>query len=323
MNVKSIYNYVLNNITKIASIATILALLIACIGLWFQLKTRKLEISCLINYSEILTLKPNDTGLNANYYFKGKKVNHLWKINFQLNNTGDTTIIGEGNKKDILKDFLTLHLADGLTILSFQLVNSNFPCIVSVVDSNKIKIQFDQWKMEETINCIIYVSANSDNLPSQPIITLKRELLNGDIIFNRISNESTFNNRLFNRLPPITQTILIIIGITTNVFFSFSILWFLYHIIKEFIPLKKWEKRYYSIYKDYINKQSHLTNDEVKLYLSFDKNLTDEEWTKIGIPQKPENTFDLDGFYLFGFITIIIFFLTGTIAIILPFLTFI
>lgn len=237
-------------IRNLVTIITILAGIAGIAALYFQIKEHHSELEIKTVSIEKLTDLPSVEGLRATYLYKGDTVKSLWKAHYIITNIGDEPLIGEGNKRNIIKDNIRFVLNEGFRILEikdFELKDFNF-----INTKNQVGLDFLQWKPEEAIELVLYIEEfNSSTPPS--LTTNEREIINGKVSYTSLLNETTEKISLFNKLPRPINTILWWFGIVFFglIFILMPIVWF--SELVKLLKFKKWKRTDYSLYSEWVN----------------------------------------------------------------------
>jgi hypothetical protein len=265
----------MNKLLKnIVTIITILAGISGLVGLYIQIKEHNPELEIKALSLDKLTDLPSVDGLKANYLYKNDTVNSLWKLHYLVSNVGDELIIGQGNKKNIIKDDLKFNINDGFKILEVK--NENNPNFNIQLKSNQIFVDFLQWKSQESIEIVIYTQqTKKDVIPS--FTTNEREIINGKVSYTALLDTIVKKEPLFNKLPKTLQSILWWFGI---VFFGLllvliPIVWF--SELVKLMKYKKWEKSDFWMYEEWVN--DLIKEDKIESFKN-PKDLPNKLWSE-------------------------------------------
>jgi hypothetical protein len=265
----------MNKLLKnIVTIITVLAGVAAIVGVYIQIKEHNPELEIKTLSIDKLTDLPNVDGLKANYLYKNDTVNSLWKLHYLVSNVGDEIIIGQGNKKNIIKDNLKFNINDGFRILEVN--NEKNPDFNIYLKSNQILLDFLQWKPQENIELIIYTEQIKENiLPS--FTTNEREIINGKVSYTELLDNLVKKESLFKKLPKTLQSILWWFGIVFFglLFILMPIVWFS-ELVKLF-KYKKWKKTDYFMYEEWVN---DLIRDNKLESFKTPKDLPNKLWSE-------------------------------------------
>jgi hypothetical protein len=157
----------------------IIAAIVAIIGSFTDLRTKKAIIEIRTLASDKLTDLPSIDGLKATFHYKGDTVNSLWRLHCLIGNVGNETIIGEGDKKALIKDNVKFFLDANFKILEIENKNNENLFSISAKD-NFINVSFLQWKPKENFELVLYVEQLSKG--EEPTLkTNEREIINCEV----------------------------------------------------------------------------------------------------------------------------------------------
>jgi len=181
----------------IAGAASIFGLLIA--GYYQFIYEDKIIIEVKTIDAVELTSLPKIDGLRATFEFNDTTVTNLWKIRFYISNKGNKTIIGQGDRKDLLSDGLPLYLRDSISILSIMTNDKNFPVEIRN-QKNYLTLNFKQWKAGEYLEVIGYIE---NFKKAEPIIFIDdRDIIESQIVFTKYEPvEKELKAKLIDNLP--------------------------------------------------------------------------------------------------------------------------
>lgn len=288
----------------IGSVASIISLIY-----FFIPRNNNLNLSVLTTSVENLTQSSEkiEPELKIEYQYKGIKIDNLWKYSIRFINDSDKTLVGISTQKNILKDYLVFKENDGLEILDFKNITSQFNHKL-LYDSSKIKLYFEQWRPNEYLDYIFYVKSISNN-PDLALFTQPnfRQIVDGDIIFGIKQKDE--------EVKMITQ-IIPTKGRKATYIISFIIIGSIILVITVFVILipfsyyetSKWYKNNHNDFKEFIKNEypdNVVTQDR---YISDPKELPKNSWNNFNGEKFPDLPGDLDinGFFQFA-ITFIIF----------------
>lgn len=232
-------------------IISFFAAIAAIVGLYFQTATPKPIIDVKTISTDKLTDLPSVDGLKALYTFKKDTVKSLWKLHYFINNSGDEILIGEGNKKNIIRNGVNFSISNNFRIIEFKVNKKNFP-FQTKQNNNTINISFLQWKPGENLDLVIY--AEQLNNVQNPVLKInEREIINGEVRYSSIYKEIEKKESIYEYLPKPIQ----------NVFWWFSIISFgLVFIIcpigflielTKLVRFKKWKKELLWMYDEWVH----------------------------------------------------------------------
>lgn len=287
-------------IKLVAAIITIIAGIIAIISFINQYTRTKPIIEIKTITKDKLTDLPSIDGLVADYKYKDSTVKSLWKLDYYISNSGDEITIGEGTKKNIIKDQITFNLKGDFKILDFKIVNQSFP-FNSVLNTNRLAINFLQWKPKESFEIVLYVEQLTDSLHPN-LTTDEREVINSEIKYSVIQKETEIKKSIFDLLPKFLREFLRWLGLIVFglVIILMPVVW-----ISEAIPFfkyKKWYKSDYWMYKEWIDEE--IKKGTIDQYYDPPK-LPIKHWTIYPYPKPTFSTNDFGSMTLGVFILLI------------------
>ena len=285
----------------LVSIVAIFAGIATIIGFYTQYTSHNPIIEIKSVTTDKLTDLPNVDGLKAHFLFKDSTVNSLWKLNYIISNSGNEVIIGEGNKKNIIKDSLTFQLPENFKILDFYISNSGFPFEKNYT-KNKIRLKFMQWKPNENFDLAIY--AEQLNNSKGPLLTTDdREIIGGTVNYTTLQKVKEEIKPLFLYLPKFLQPIFWWFGFISFglVIIVIPIIWIV-ELIKN-VKFNRWFKNYSALYNDWMNKLVELKKIQSSV---TPKSLPKHLWSEYPYskPVIPDNAF---GSMTLGFIIVFIY----------------
>lgn len=302
MNIKKILTW----FGIIGSVASIISLIYI-----FLPQDSNLKLVVLTTNVENLTqdYEKKEPELKVEYQYKGTKINNLWKYNVRFTNNSQKTLIGISSQKNILAEFLSFHTINGLEILDYKNMTSQFNHKI-IVDSTGIKIYFEQWRPNEYLEYIFYVKANSNNpnpiLFNQPSF---RQIVDGDIIFG-IDKKSGERQRITQIIPLQGRQATYIISLIFTGLFIILFTFFVFLTPLSYYKTNKWFRKNHFNFKQFVKETFP---DKVEIQDKFilqPKNLPKNLWRKFKGERYPELSIDLDlrKFYQFV-LTLTIFFI--------------
>lgn len=234
------------------------AIIASIIGVYYQLETKdtKLELRLLsVNH---LTANSNVDNLSSDYKYKGIPVKNLWLVKYELNNTGENTIIGTGEKSNIIGDKLSFKFLNKVEILdNIEVQMQNLPINISVRDSISFSVYFDQWRTTESCQFYVYLKSDTivkDFLPH----SVNRPLIDGEILIkDSIKNPNQENKPVIDRFAnpiPIVGRIVSIIVILAILVIIISIF---IEIFGEGFKYLKWKKSNMRLFQRFIEDIKH------------------------------------------------------------------
>lgn len=279
----------MNKIVKnLTTIITIVAGISAVFGVYIQYSKEKPQIEIKSITADKLTDLPEVEGLKAQYFFKDSLVQSLWKLNYKVSNSGNEIVIGEGNKKNIIRKGLSFKLNGNYRILDFSIKNRSFPFDSKIVDSMLV-LNFLQWKPDEGFELSLYVEQLENN--GFPKFELnEREIIGGKVVYSTLYDNRDSIMPLFEYMPRTIQSILrwvgyVVFGVLLIVL---PVVW-VSDLIKR-LKYKKWKRIDYWLYREWIDK---LVKDGIIAAFYEPHKLPEKYWEEYPYPKPifPSNDF--------------------------------
>lgn len=259
----------------------ILALAATIVGVVMMIRAEKTEVTAQVLSCGELTEYSPIAELKGHFTYAGEDVAHLWKLTVKLINSGDKTIVGEGNQKNIIGEGLNFVFPDDTRILNIEEEANTFQSTIMQPEPNQIQIQFRQWRSGEYSITYFYVASDkpldADPLPTTPII---RDVIDGDVVIEDLT-ETRPEERisLIDHLPrPLSLAGKIMGGIIAGgltLLFIFLLVTAWMNTIKKF----RWKRQYLSDFRIYLNQvEPKISKRRKKLYREMPEILPDELW---------------------------------------------
>src|SRR6266404_1525360 len=138
------YHWLMLLLTLLAAVGTTL-------GLFVQVRPKKLQLTASVTSAEELTSK-HIPDLTVYSSYKGKTVERLWKVIVVVRNSGDKTLIGTGPQTNLIGDSVRLLFQDWAKIIEAGNITDEPSAEVRYdKDGNKVWIKFEQWRPGETL----------------------------------------------------------------------------------------------------------------------------------------------------------------------------
>lgn len=230
---------------------TLVALVIGLLS-YFTLGKKTEVAAQVLACDELTTYHPE---LEAEFTYADEEVTHLWKLRVQFVNSGDNTIVGEGNQANIISEGLNFMFPEGTRVLRAEEETDTFEGSIVQTNSNEFQIQFSQWRSGEYIIGSFYV-ASEQPLAVAPCPTAPtRDLIDGDIIIEDLTERGPEEQiSLIDRLPTGISIFGKIMGGsatgTLALILFFILIWAWMDTVKKFT----WKKRYLSSFLSYLDK---------------------------------------------------------------------
>lgn len=270
---------------RIAVIIALLASLATVFSVWRQVKKSTPHITATVIESESLTKTPNVPKLKSSFTYDDRAVSDFWRLRMLLLNDGESTIIGDGVQKNIVKDAVIFSLNGDFEILGIEVENSNFSNKVNLLSPTQFEITFLQWRKGEELGLRIYLENKSKNDEKPQFYLSERPIIDGDIT---VLDNSTISVRLKKPIidythplvatssRAITSTVTAIILLTCIIgFFAFI------HEVKAF---SKWRSRHLSKLIEKIQ-NAELDDETKESYLKNLEEIPKEFWKESSIPR--------------------------------------
>jgi hypothetical protein len=114
--------------------------------------------------------------------YKYKVLTNKYQVRFKLKNIGENSIIGTGNKKNLLDHHLTIYLQN---VKGFELKEAFhiFPLDYSQKSFNKLALTFKQWMPYDFVEFIFDVELEDETQPFK-IFVSKHQIKDGKISYS-------------------------------------------------------------------------------------------------------------------------------------------
>ena len=266
---------------------TVIAFLITVTGIFVTIiiyqRSKNIEVSAQVLASEELTLYTSEAELSARYTWAGEEVTHLWKLRINFVNSGDKTIVGAGDMRNILNDGLNFVFPSNTQILKIQKEDQNFTNTIVYTEKNQVQIQFPQWRSGEYIIASFYI-ASEEPLDENPFPKVSsRDIIDGDVVVQDISDRKTSEPLFFiDRSPRYLSIAGKIIGWITSL--TLSVIFFGLFITGcisgiRLIKMAWWKSNYLKEFTEYLDKiKPPLTKNDKKYYTYFPYHLPEKLW---------------------------------------------
>jgi len=258
---------IFKKLTKtIGILIPVVASLIGIITYLLQIGSKKLEVTAQILSNDELTLYAPEAELNARFTYAGEDVSHLWKTRVRFINSGNKTIIGMGNQKNIIGDGgLNFAFLDGVKILNIQEEDDSFDASIVKTDISKFQIQFVQWRPNEYISICFY-AASEKELKKNPLpVSVGREIIDGDLRTEDLTiRRGIRKKRMIDYLPGSVSLFGRILGLAMLAVIGFIAFFGTYKEWSQYFSIKKWFNEYSDKFADYLNNMKPPPSEENK-----------------------------------------------------------
>ncbi len=261
-------------------VVSVLALVATMVGVVIMLRSEKAEVTAQVLSNDELTMYPAVAELRGYFTYADEEVAYLWKVRVKFVNSGDKTIVGMGNQKNIFGEGLNFVFSDDTRILRIEEESGTFQGNVEQIEQNHFQIQFSQWRSGEYNIASFYIASERllEAVPCPYVLT--RDIIDGNVIIEDLT-ETRPEERisLIDRLPvPISLAGKIMGGITVG---SLTVLLIILLAIAWMDTIKKfrWKRRYLPDFHIYLNRvEPQISKRRKKLYRENPETLPDELW---------------------------------------------
>lgn len=273
----------------ITVIGTIIAVVTGVYTIYHEaIENKSPLLSISIDNSERATRLSKVKGLEASYIFKNRKIKDFWIVDISIANTSNATIIGAGDKKNIIGDSLAMmilrpyHLLDAI----FTQADFNDVSFRSSVDT-VMNFKFIQWRPKEQIKLRLYIEGDTSVNEGPSFWMNDRQIIDGKISYEKPEKQD-YKGFLPDRIK--NTTILFGLGVIALFVFVEAFVIVLMLFVDYLFRLYKyriWKKKYYT---DYKLKVKELVADKVLLKEYEPYTLPDEFWPRVTDVPKPKKS---------------------------------
>jgi hypothetical protein len=172
--------------SAITTTAAIIAIIAGLYTLYSGLKDGSPSLEAKVVSIEDLTETIRASGIGAEITVSDQKVQSLWEIRISIRNNGEKTIIGVGERKDLIDRGLKITLPKGYRISAAVNEKSDPEVSLNTVAETVLEVSFDQWKPSEKSHIRMYASG-PQYLQEAPIPTINERALIGGTIETSIT----------------------------------------------------------------------------------------------------------------------------------------
>jgi len=309
----------------VSMVIGLLALLGTIIGVVIVLRSEKTEISAQVLASDELTTYHPE--LEASFIYAGEEVEHLWKIKVRFINSGDKTIVGLGDQKNILGDGLDFFFPDETRILRLEEEADTFHSTIIQPEANRMQIEFGQWRSGEYSIVSLCIAAD-EQLDADPFPGIRdRDIIDGMVIIEDLTERRpTEKTAIIERLPVGLSTSGKIIGGIIAGGVALATIIFIFWAWIESIPRMKWKRRHLDNFVKHVERikpripieDRRLLKKAPFLVHAMESELPEGFWDKFQGPKPPEGSEAFDNLRgLFSATLIGFLFLFGCISLLL------
>lgn len=231
----------------------VMVLLVTIIGVWYQTKEESPELTIEVVNNDELTELSSTPNLTAKFKFNGDDVNHLWKLVFRIKNTGDLTLIGRGERSNLLENYIPIGFGSDSIIIDFEINYNDLNLSVIKKDNSSIQIKFDQWLSSESALITMYIESINGAEEKPFPLSLTRSLINGEIITHDLTSIKNKESS-----PPAVsypKTILSFAKTISAIFLAISIfvvLLLAFWAPFDFYKFRLWKRKNYNLYSKHV-----------------------------------------------------------------------
>jgi len=263
---------------RTGAIIGLLSLIVAIAIAVIQLRPKTREITCNVVSSTELTSVSQVPGLTSDFMYRQKKVVHLWKINLNLINSGNETLIGEGQHSTLIKDSVSLQFSDNTEILNIEPINSDLPIQFEQKLPNVFALKFPQWRTGEQANVSIYIT--SQEMQASPLLPQvpTRDIVDGYVRVTNALNPVSPPKNLIERLPVWTR-ILVKIGLTgVCLFATFIGIILIQGEVIIYFRVASWKRRHLTNFKKFIENREGIKQEDKERVIAEPTILHEDVW---------------------------------------------
>jgi hypothetical protein len=207
-----------------------------------QFRAKRAEVTVEIRAMEELTPPNKLPDLSATFSYKGQLVDRLWKVTLNLVNSGDKTLVGEGNQKTLIADDVTFAFPAGSNLLDLIVIRQDFPASL-VQKHNAMSLKFTQWRKSEALAVSCFVATSSENKPPRPFAE-GRSIIDGDIVVRDVSGPIANPKRgILDYLPTPIATPTRAVGSLSAAIWGCILFMLGLLLFRDFVRIKAWKRR--------------------------------------------------------------------------------
>jgi len=261
-------------------IVGLVALMATIVGVVILLPAEKAEVAAQVLSNDELTMYPAVAELKGYFTYADEEVAHLWKVRVKFVNSGDKTVIGMGNQKNIFGEGLNFVFPDDTRILRIEEESETFESNVEQMEQTHFQIQFSQWRSGE-YNIASFYIASEKSLEAVPCPSVPtRDIIDGDVIIQDLTErEPRERVAIIDRLPRTISTIGKIIGVISAGLIPLILIIMAISGWKPALRLDNWKKQHLSSFSKYLDQiQPALSEQEKKIFRKKPHTLPDTLW---------------------------------------------
>lgn len=289
MNIKKLLTWV-GVIGSIASLASLVYI--------FLPQEKRIKLFVLTTSQENLTQTQSnfEPELKISYQYKGIQITDLWKYNIKFINNSKKTLIGIGTQKNVLQDYLTFKIKNGLEILDYKNVVSEFNHKLTL-DSTNLRLTFEQWRPNEVLEYTFYIKDSSHIKAALPFEQIGfRQIIDGDIVFE-VEQKEKEQRRITQHIPQQGLIVLYIVSLILILALIVGSTILLVLNMSYYYRRSVWYKTHYLKFKEFIKAQ-YLHEEESQMkYISNPDILPTDVWKNFKGDGLPSGPFNITKFY--------------------------
>ena len=248
-------------------------LVLAAITLALRFRQARPEVEASVVSAEMLPLPPSASvpDLTIAVTLHGQPVERLWILRIKLANTGDVTILAQGPRQNTIEHEMIFGFPNGFTILDVKKEKSTFACEVQNINS-QLCFNFDQWRKGESSELLVILSTKKDNDERPNILTVRRDLIDGDVVTKDVSLAPLKTRKpLLDYLPSSIAKASRYFVLVPLLFFSIIVA--IFSCLKDLFAFAAY-RRWWSVYGDEFRAKIQESNlsEEIKKLANSDPN---------------------------------------------------
>ncbi len=224
-------------------ITTIAAILSATITTISYFHKEKIVLSLNHISSKNLLDIPKIDSLEVKFKYQNKELENFWISSILIKNSGSVDIIGKGQNKNIIEEYLEISSANN-EIINTEIEIANFSIDTLFINPKSLFVGFKQWKSNEYLQLTIFSNPANNEKPSFKIND--RDILNSEVyIEESIKSTDIEKNAIIYRFSePVRKTLK---WIVLGIYLIAIIIMFITFIIEivDYNKYSAWKEKYY------------------------------------------------------------------------------